>query len=118
MALTPYEQYRRTSVGTTSRSGLVIMLYDGVLRFTRQAVHAVERGEFEDAHQNFLRAQDIMAELQASLDLEVGGDLARNLLGLYEYGYRRLVEANCRKAAPPALEVISLFHELLQSWQQ
>src|SRR5947207_14035734 len=104
MALKAYEQYRTTSVSTTSRAGLVIMLYDGILRFTRQAVRAVERREFEEAHCNFLRAQDIMSELQSSLDLEVGGDLARNLQGLYEYGYRRLVEANCQKATPPALQ--------------
>src|SRR6059058_564086 len=103
VALNPYEQYRKASVTTTSRAGLVIKLYDGILRFTRQAVRAVERGDFEDAHVNFLRAQDIMSELESSLDLEVGGDLARNLQGLYEYGYRRLVEANCHKTIPAAL---------------
>jgi flagellar protein FliS len=116
--LNAYDQYRKTKVGTSSRAGLVIMLYDGILRFTRQAVKSVERAEFEEAHRNFVRAQDIMAELQGSLNLEVGGDLARNLHGLYEYGYRRLVEANCQKATPPALEVITLFHDLLEAWKQ
>ena len=118
MALNPYDQYRKTAVTTTSRAGQIIMLYDGLLRFTRQAVRAVERSELEDAHRNFLRAQDILAELEASLDLEIGGDTAKNLLGLYEYGYRRLVEANCRKSAAPALEVITIFHELLQAWRE
>jgi flagellar protein FliS len=118
MGFNPYEQYRKTAVGTTSRGGLVIMLYDGILRFSKQAVAAVERGDFEEAHRSFIRAQDIIAELQASLDFEAGGDLAHNLQGLYEYGYRRLVEANCRKATPPALEVMELFNELLEAWQQ
>jgi flagellar protein FliS len=113
----PYQLYRATAVTTASPLELVLMLYQGVLRFVQRAVQAVERGDVNEAHASFVRAQDIIAELVGSLDLEAGGEVARNLVGIYDYAYRRLVDANCRKATGPALEVVQLFRALLPAWQ-
>jgi flagellar protein FliS len=113
----PYQLYRATAVTTSSPAECVLLLYQGALRFTQRAVQAVERGDPGEAHVGFVRAQEVIAELAGSLDLEVGGELARNLLALYDYAYSRLVEANCRKAVAPALEVVQLFRELLPAWQ-
>lgn len=113
----PYEQYRATRVSTASPAELVAMLYQGVLRFTQRAVQALERGDVNEAHAAFVRAQDIVAELTAGLNLEDGGEVAHSLLLLYDYVYRRLVEANVQKSAGPALEVLRIFRELLQTWQ-
>lgn len=117
MASHPYEQYRATRVSTASATELVAMLYQGVLRFTQRGVQAVERGDFNAAHAAFVRAQDIVTELTAGLNLEEGGEVAHNLLLLYDYAYRRLVEANVQKATGPAHEVLRIFRELLQTWQ-
>src|SRR5205085_10274782 len=98
MIANPYQQYRANAVETASPVELVLMLYKGVLRFTQRGLLAVEQGELESAHESFIRAQEIVLELSQSLDLEQGGDLARNLQALYIYAYRLLVEANFRKA--------------------
>ena len=113
----PYQQYRATAVTTASPVELITMLYRGVLRFTQQGAQAIERGDVGAAHDSFVRAQDIVAELTSSLDAESGGEVARGLVAVYDYAYRKLVEANCRKATGPALEVAGLFRELLPAWQ-
>jgi flagellar protein FliS len=105
-------------VETASRARLVVLLYQGLLRFTRQAIQAVEQGDHEAANANFLRSQDIIMELAASLDMERGGEISRNLLSLYVFGYQQLMHANCSKIVGPADEVIRLFGELLEVWDE
>lgn len=117
MIANPYQQYRATTVETANPVELVTMLYQGVLRFTQRAIQAVERRDIGEAHANFVRAQAIVIELTAHLDLQGGGAVARNLQALYTYAYDRLVEANCRKSIAPAAEVVRLFRELLPAWQ-
>ena len=117
MTVNPYLKYRVNSIETADPVRLVLMLYQGVLRFTQRGIQANERHEIQVAHESFVRAQAIVAELMSSLNLEAGGEIARNLMALYEYCHRRLVEANCRKSAEPAAEVVELFRELLSAWQ-
>ncbi len=118
MTPNPYQQYRATRVATASPVDQVIMLYQGVAQFAQRGIMAVERGDVAEAHNNFARAQDIVAELIASLDFEQGGEVARNLVALYDFAYRRLVEANVRKAVPPAAQVVQMFRELGSAWQE
>jgi flagellar protein FliS len=117
MTANPYLKYRVNSIETADPVRLVLMLYQGVLRFTQRGIQASERQEIQVAHESFVRAQAIVAELMSSLNLEAGGEIARNLMALYEYSHRRLVEANCRKCSEPAAEVVELFRELLSAWQ-
>jgi flagellar protein FliS len=70
------------------------------------------------AHNNLVRAQAVISELLETLDLERGGELARNLTQIYEYMNHRLVEANLRKDVAPAREVERLLRELLPAWEQ
>jgi flagellar protein FliS len=113
----PYQQYRTTTVETASPVELVSMLYQGVLRFTQRGIHAIERRNVEEAHASFVRAQAIVIELAAYLDLQAGGEVAQNLNALYDYAYHRLVEANCQKTTAPAEDVVQLFRSLLPAWQ-
>lgn len=115
-AATAQEAYRTAMIATAGRARLVVMLYQGLLRFTRQAILALERRDYEAAHTSFIRAQDIILELASSLDLERGGEISRNLLPLYLYGYHQLVRANCQKSATPAEDVLRLFGELVEVW--
>ena len=118
MLANPYQQYRATKVGTASPVDLVVMLYQGVVRFTRAGIEAVERGDVRAAHTAFVRSQDIVAELIATLDHDRGGEVAKQLLALYDYAFRRLVEANCKKDVMPAREVIRIFRDLGTAWQE
>ncbi len=118
MLADPYQQYRATKVGTASPVNLVVMLYQGVVRFTRAGIEATERGDVQAAHRGFVRAQDIIAEPVSALDHDRGGEVAKQLLALYDYAFRRLVEANCKKDPAPGLEVIRMFRELGTAWQE
>lgn len=111
------QQYRSTNVTTANPVALVIMMYDGAVRFIRQGIEAIESRDFEGANTNIGRAQDIVAELAGALDMS-RGEIAQNLYRMYDYMLTRLVEGNVRKEAAPLLEVIDLIQELRETWEQ
>ncbi len=113
----PYQQYQEMDVQTADRGELVVMLYQGAIKFLGRAVLAIEEGRVEEAHGNIVRGQDIIAELMASLNLETG-ELAYNLFRIYEFMHYRLVQANIRKDPEPVEDVLGLLRDLLPAWQQ
>jgi flagellar secretion chaperone FliS len=112
-----YNVYRQTQAQTAAPGELVVMLYRGAARFVASGIDAIERRDIQSAHDNLIRAQAVITELLETLDLERGGELARNLADIYIYLRSRLVEANLRKDAQPAHEVANLLHELLPAWE-
>jgi flagellar protein FliS len=94
------------------------MLYRGAIRFAGAGAEAIEAKDLQAAHNALIRAQAIVSELSETLDMDRGGDLAANLLAIYQYLNRRLVEANLRKDATIAREVEQLLRELLPAWEQ
>jgi len=111
------QAYRQTQAQTAAPGEQVVMLYRGALRFVIQAIAAIEARNIEAAHTNLIRAQAIVTELLESLDVERGGDLARQLISIYAYMNQRLIEANLRKDPEPAREVEQLLRELLPAWE-
>jgi len=115
--------YRTNAVLTASPGQLVLMLYDGALKALAIAQAAFERPE-EDFHRieiinaQILKAQAIINELQSGLNFEVGGEFARTMHRLYDYHYRRLLEANLRKQVGPVVEVERLLRELRDAWAE
>lgn len=98
--------YQAQSVLTASPGQLVLMLYDGALRYIGQAQEAFGSGSdnskrIEQINSSLVKAQNILVELQATLNLDAGGDYARNLDRLYDYYIRRLFEANVKKVVDP-----------------
>jgi flagellar protein FliS len=116
--LNPYQQYRATKVETAGSVDLVVMLYQGAVRFIRLAVEALGRDDLKTAHTNFVRAQDIIVELLGSLNREDGGQIASQLAAIYDYCFRQLVTANIKKDPVPAREVIGILRELGTAWQE
>lgn len=111
------QQYRTAQVATADPARLVLMLYDGAIRFATQGREAVEQGDFEAANRHLGRAQDIVTELAASLDFDAG-EISVNLEQLYEFINRRLVEANVKKDTAPLGEALNLLQELRDAWAQ
>ena len=109
-------EYLRTQIQTASREQLVLMLYDGAIRFSEQAKEKVEGSDVEGGHRLFLRAQNIVLELLYALDRENGGEIAANLAGLYTYMYNQLVEANVYKDTARVDRVTSLLRSLRDAW--
>jgi flagellar protein FliS len=110
--------YRQTQAQTASPGELVLMLYQGALRFVTSAIGAIENRDLPLAHDRLVKAQAILTELTVSLDRERGGQVANNLASIYEYLNRLLIDANLRKDAAPAREVQRFLRELLPAWQE
>lgn len=116
------QAYQRQAVLTASPGQLVLMLYDGTLRFLHLARVAFPEADtprgIERIHQNLTKATNILAELQSNLDLSAGGDYAENLSRLYDYYQRRLHEANLQKVEAPVIEVEGLVSQLREAWAE
>ncbi|OHB57831.1 MAG: flagellar export chaperone FliS [Planctomycetes bacterium RBG_13_44_8b] len=110
-------EYQNTSITTQSKGRLIVMLYDGAIKFMKLAIKEIEAKNYEAKNQYLLRAQDIINELNAVLGTEAGGEIAKNLRSLYLFMNKRLAEANTKLDTQIINEVISLMEELNQSWK-
>jgi flagellar protein FliS len=109
--------YQETSIATESKGRLVVMLYDGAIKFMRLAIKELEAKDYEAKGRYIDRAQDIINELNAVLDMESGGEIAANLRKLYVFMSKRLSEANVQRDPQMIREVISLMEELNKGWR-
>jgi flagellar protein FliS len=111
------EAYQQTAITTQSRGRLIVLLYDGAIKFMKLAIQEIEAGNWAAKGQYLSRAQDIIWELNSVLDMEAGGEIAENLRRLYAYMHRRLFQANAKKDPEMIREVIALMEDLNQSWK-
>ncbi len=109
--------YQETAVTTQSKGRLIVMLYDGAIKFSRQAIADMESGDFEGKGRNIAKALDIIYELNTILDMDAGGEVAQNLRSLYNFMSSHLTEASIKCQPQMIQEVISLLGELNQSWK-
>jgi flagellar secretion chaperone FliS len=112
-----FHAYQETAITTQNRGRLIVMLYDGAIKFLRQSIADIERNDFAAKGKNIARAQDILYELNTVLDTEKGGQIAQNLRSLYNFMQRHLSEANIRKDPQMIQEVIGMLEELNNSWR-
>ncbi|MGH2356140.1 MAG: flagellar export chaperone FliS [Chloroflexota bacterium] len=110
-------QYLRTQEQTVSPGQAVVMLYHGCARIIGRGRAALEAKDYETARQSFLRAQDIVVELNGCLNLD-GGEIAQNLSQLYDYLHGRLIQANIKRDAQAAAEVEQFFREMAPAWEE
>jgi flagellar protein FliS len=116
-----YKQYSQVQIKTANKGKLIVMLYQGAIRFMKKALILLDKKDMEGKGNALIRAQDIILELLYALDqerLDKGDELALNLQRLYLYAYRRLVHANVHMEKGPIEEVIGLMENLLQAWEQ
>src|SRR5881392_4256736 len=88
------QNYLRTKVLTATPEQLQLMLYDGAIRFAEQAKLALEKKDFEGSYNGISRAQKILAELASSLKHDLAPELCGKLAALYNFAYRKLLDAN------------------------
>jgi flagellar protein FliS len=112
------EAYKQTLVQSRSPLELVVMLYDGALRFCEQAADAMDRRDMPAKAVALSRAFEILAELQNTLNVKEGGELARQLDALYAHMHDRLVDANVQRSSAPIRDVIALLTPLRDAWSQ
>jgi flagellar secretion chaperone FliS len=121
-ATNPWKSYQQVATQTAPPGQLVLMLYEGAIRFLERAVggfNLEDPAEFNQTiSNNILRAQDIIFELNVTLNIQDGGELAMTLRQLYDYMGRQLTEANLRKAIEPLQEVVKRMTVLRDAWAQ
>jgi flagellar protein FliS len=112
------KQYKTHEIQTSSPEEILILLYDGAIRFLRIAKKGLEEKNIEKTHNNLIKAQRIISEFMLSLDMEIGGEVAKNLYNLYDYLHYRLVEANLKKDPEMVDEVLEHLRSLKQTWEE
>ena len=109
--------YQQTAVTTQNRGRLIVLLYDGAIKFLRQAVANLQGGDLQAKGRNIRKAQDIILELNTVLDMENGGEIATNLRSLYNFMNRHLTQANIKCDPELIQDVIRILETLNQSWK-
>ncbi|MBP7779417.1 MAG: flagellar export chaperone FliS [Acidobacteria bacterium] len=108
--------YRQTQVQSRTPLELVVMLYDGALKFLHQARLAVEQGDIAARRDASARALTIVSELQSTLNMEQGGEIAERLDELYAYVTARILQAAAANAVGPLDDASRVLATLRESW--
>ena len=113
-----YQAYKNTEISTADQKKLILMLYDGALRFLQTAIENMQPTRYDVVNNNIIKSQDIITELMISLDMKAGGEISTNLFNIYAYLKKRLLEANIAKDASILEEVSRLLSQLREAWAQ
>lgn len=116
MSINVTNQYQQNSVMTATPEELTLMLYNGAIKFVNIAKLSIENKNIKKAHEALIRAQDIIIELNATLNMDY--EISKNLRSLYEFILDRLVDANIKKEIEPLDEVLELLTELRDTWKE
>jgi flagellar protein FliS len=116
MQIQQRNKYLQTSIQTATPSQLLIMLFDGAIRFCKNGIDAINNSDIEEAHRCISRAEDIITEFVITLDKN--SSVAEGLIKMYDYMSFRLIEANTKKEVEPIVEVIGFLTELRETWVQ
>jgi flagellar secretion chaperone FliS len=119
MATNPYkaqQAYKTTSVQTAGQGRLIVMLFEGAIRFMNQFNDDVKERRIESAHNNSIKAQRIMTELILALDHSKGGEISRAIEAAYDDIRRRMTVSNIRKDVETSNGVIRDLEQFRETW--
>lgn len=108
--------YQRNAILTASPAELTLMLYDGAIRFCNIALIAIEKKDIQKAHDNIKKAQAIISEFRITLDHKY--EVWKDFDIVYDYIYKRLVEANLRKDADLLNDALYHIREMRDTWKE
>ncbi len=117
-ATNAYNAYKNNSVNFASKDQLLLMLLEGAVKFAKIGKQAIMDKDIKKAHENIVKTQDIFYELMVTLDVEKGGEWAQNLMNIYDFIVRRLIDANMKKNLDIMDEVIPLIEDVKDTWEQ
>ncbi len=112
----PYQTYRQADVSTADQGKLILMVYDHCIKWIRKAEEELSGGKMERMARAVQRAQGGLTELMCTLNMERGGDIARNLFRLYDFYSRHLTNAIRDKSPRHLREVAHMMGRLREAW--
>ena len=110
--------YQQNQIKTASPEQILLMLYDGAIRFTRQAINGIESNDAQARRYGISKAMAIVVEFSNSLDREIGGKIAEDLDALYDFMVRQMTEANLKNDVEKLQVVLTLLTGLRQTWSE
>lgn len=113
-----YQKYKATSVKSAGREKLLLMMYEGAIKFNKRAIIACEKKDIAARGENIGRVYDIILELMNTLDHKVGGNIAEQLEQLYMFMTDQLTKANVSGQPEPLQEVLKILEILHDGWVQ
>jgi flagellar protein FliS len=113
-----YNKYKKAAVESASQEKLLLMLYEGAIKFTKKAIIAVENNDIPGRCENITRSYDIVLELMNTLDFEVGGEVAENLEQLYVFITDELTRANITGKKEHLENVLKILQTLYEGWKE
>lgn len=116
MATNATAAYKDTKILTASPAELTLMLYDGAIKFCNIALMGIENREFEKVNLNIIKAERIITELRTTLDFKY--PVATQFDVVYDYIYRRLVDANIKKDKEILEEALGYIREMRDTWKE
>jgi flagellar protein FliS len=108
--------YKENAVTTQSKGRLVVLLYEGAIKFLKQALIELEARDNARKGEYINKAVAIIDELDSCLDMDAGGEIAQNLCSLYQFMRRHLWEANMQRDPQQIREVIGILEDLNKGW--
>jgi len=111
-----YNQYQQNAIMTASQEQILLMLYDGAIRFTRHAIEASDAGDVVTKLSRISKAFAIITEFSNSLNHEIGGQIAEDLDGLYQFMLRELGKARKDTTGEHLKVVEKLLVDLRLTW--
>jgi flagellar protein FliS len=111
-----YQKYKNTSVTSASKEKILLMLYEGAIKFTKRGIKACEDKNIAERGVNIGKAFDIIMELNNTLDHKVGGDISKNLEQLYMYISDQYTKANISGDVGPLKDVLGILETLNGAW--
>lgn len=112
----PYAAYQNSKIMTASPAELILMLYDGAIKFTNIAIAAIEKNDIEKAHNNIIKTEKIINEFRSSLDQKY--PVSTDFDVVYVYLIRRLHEANIKKDVEILEEVLKHLRTMRDTWKE
>jgi len=117
MVSNPYNTYLKNEIEGATKGKLVLLLYDGAIKFLRTAKKSIEAKDIINAHKNIIKAENIIYELMSTLNMDAG-EISENLLKLYDFMVWKLIEANRDKTTENIDIVINLMLKLREAWRE
>jgi flagellar protein FliS len=118
MPANPYAQYKETEISTANQGKLIVMLYDGAIKFLNIALENLPLKKYDVVNTHILKAQDIISELMLSLNMDAGGQVAQNLFSIYVYMKKLLIDSNIKKQPDGINEALKYLTDLRDAWNQ
>jgi flagellar protein FliS len=113
-----YQKYKKTSIESASREKLLLLMYEGAIKYVKRAIIAVENNDIAERGMNIGYAFDIVLELNNTLDHEVGGEVAKNLEQLYMFITDQLTQANINADKKSLENALSVLETLYSGWKE